>query len=260
MRSTPGESDPPCRPRTWSRGAEARLACGAVVVGARQGQRPQHTLDGLGTPAGVARRLPTRAGRRRARVVRGVSVDAPFHSARRHPQRPTARGRLDRLEVPVVDHRVAYQRFDFGDDLGCERRFDPPFLAASCEAASSGIRNWASHTRSLASTSSCPSARNWWYSSICWRVLATASGGIILVTVLPFTAWVSEKLGPWPVSPSPRARTVGLAASAIAFHQRPWAHVQRPAPTRPAARRGAAGASGSGRFGLAWGPQKLTAV
>jgi len=69
-----------------------------------------------------------------------------------------ARGRLDRLEVPVVDGARAYERLDFGDDLGFERRFEATFFAAFCEAAS-GASNWASHNCSLACTNPLARAR-----------------------------------------------------------------------------------------------------
>ena len=69
-------------------------------------------------------------------MVGGVRVDAPLDGARRHAQRLAPRSRLDRLEVPILNCAVAYKRFDLRDDLDLERRFEPPFLAASCEAAS----------------------------------------------------------------------------------------------------------------------------
>ena len=50
--------------------------------------------------------------------------------------RLAAYGRLDGFEVPVLDRAAAYERVDLGCDLGFERRFEPPFLAASCEVAS----------------------------------------------------------------------------------------------------------------------------
>jgi hypothetical protein len=49
------------------------------------------------------------------------------------PSRRTA-GRLDRLEVPVVDSARAYESFDLGDGLGFERRVEPPYWPP-CEAA-----------------------------------------------------------------------------------------------------------------------------
>jgi len=72
-----------------------------------------------------------------------VSAPGRCSTARRHAQRLAARGGLDVLEVPVVDGASAYQRFDLGDDLGREGRFEPPFLAPSC-AAASGVSSWAS--------------------------------------------------------------------------------------------------------------------
>ena len=158
-------------------------------------------------------------------MVRGVSVDAPFHSARRHPQRPTARGRLDRLEVPVVDHRVAYQRFDFGDDLGCERRFAPPPFGRLLRGrlirdpqlgvtyALAGFDQLLPQRAELVvllNLLACPGHR---------------LGRDNLGDRLAFHRMGQRETRPVAGLPLPRAMTVGLAASAIAFHQRPWAQV-----------------------------------
>ena len=42
----------------------------------------------------------------------------------------------DSIQVPIFDGAASYERFDLGDDFGGEGRFEPPFLAASCETAS----------------------------------------------------------------------------------------------------------------------------
>jgi hypothetical protein len=61
----------------------------------------------------------------------------------RHAHRLAASGQLDGLEVSVIDGTRAYERVNLVDDLGFERRFEAPFLAASCETTS-GASNWAS--------------------------------------------------------------------------------------------------------------------
>ncbi len=128
-------------------------------------------------------------------MVRGVGVDALLDGPGRHAHRLAADGRLEGLEVPVVDGARAYERFDLGNDLAFERRFEPPFLTASGEVAW-GAASLASHNRSLVSTNSRTKPRNRWYSAICRRVALTACGGMMRVTVLPPTAWVSDQLGP----------------------------------------------------------------
>ena len=131
--------------------AEAGRARVAVEVGPLDRQRPQDAGEGLGPTVDVARELAASGARhRRAAVVRGVSVDPLLDGAGRHAQRLAACRRLDRLEVPALDGVGAYERFDLRDDFGREGRFEPPFLTASC-AAASGASSWASAQRSQAS-------------------------------------------------------------------------------------------------------------
>ena len=106
--------------------------------------------------------------------------------------------------------RANNQRCDLGRDLDRERGFEAPFFAVSFEPGPSVCLNSASHKRSLAATTSWANTRKRWHSAICCRVRSTASRGMIFVTVLPFTAWVSEKLGPWPRSPARAHRQLGL--------------------------------------------------
>ncbi len=81
-------------------------------------------------PAGVACGSPARAREGWSDVIGRVRIKASLHGAGRYEHRQAARGRLDRLEIPAVGRAVAYERFDFGDDLGFERRLEAPFLAA----------------------------------------------------------------------------------------------------------------------------------
>jgi hypothetical protein len=89
-----------------------------------------------------------------------------LHSAGRYPHRLAPYGRLDGLEIPLVDGARAYERFDLADDLGFERRFEAPFLAASCEAAS-GASSWSSHHFSQACQYASTCLRNCWPVSTC---------------------------------------------------------------------------------------------
>ena len=52
-------------------------------------------------------------------------IQAPLDGPGRHAHRLAAYGRLDGFEVPVLDRAGAYERFNLGEDLGFERRFEP---------------------------------------------------------------------------------------------------------------------------------------
>jgi hypothetical protein len=108
----------------------------------------------------------------RAVLIRMVRVETSGDGERCDPKGLTARGQLDRLEIPLL-HRLAYEAVDFGEDLGGEDRFEAPFFAASCEAASPSASR-ASHSLSLTSTNSLVIARKRLYSAICARVVSTA--------------------------------------------------------------------------------------
>jgi len=65
-------------------------------------------------------------------------------------QRLTACGDFHRFEIQALARPGTYERFDLLGDLGFERRLEPPFSAASFEAArESWIR--AAHNFSLTS-------------------------------------------------------------------------------------------------------------
>jgi hypothetical protein len=109
--------------------------------------------------------------------------------AGRHAQRLAARGRLDRLEVPVLDGAGAYERVDLGDDLGREGRAEPPFWAAS-GAAAAGAASWASAQRSQASQKTSTWRRNCWPAAICCRTRAVCAAGTKRDCVRPPTVRV----------------------------------------------------------------------
>jgi len=81
--------------------------------------------------------------------------------------RLASRGHLDSLKVPVVDGPRAYERFDLGEDLGFERRFEAPFLAASPSEAAEVASSSDSAHRSQACQYISTSLRNRWPASIC---------------------------------------------------------------------------------------------
>ncbi|OGP85360.1 MAG: hypothetical protein A2Y95_02500 [Deltaproteobacteria bacterium RBG_13_65_10] len=155
-------------------GAKAAAAGLAVIVSALQTKLPERAVERLGVAAAVAGFLSARTRRGRAAVVGAVGVEPPFHGPSRDAQHATARGRLDGLEVPVLDGARAYERFDLGDALGFERRFEPPFLAASCEAAS-GATSSASAHRSQARQYASTCSRNCRPASTCRRATSACS-------------------------------------------------------------------------------------
>ena len=64
-----------------------------------------------------------------------VGVEVPLNSGRRQTQCLAAGGGLDRFEVQGGGGFVAYEPPDLLADLRRQRLLEPPFLAASVEAA-----------------------------------------------------------------------------------------------------------------------------
>ena len=123
--------------------AETRLTGGAIVVGAVESQRAQHAMECLRSPAHVAGRPATFTAHRRTGPIRGVGIEPLLDDASREPQRFPPRGHLHGLKIPVLHAPRPCQPFDLADDLGVERGFEAPFLAASSEAAPTAS-SWAS--------------------------------------------------------------------------------------------------------------------
>jgi hypothetical protein len=85
-----------------------------------------------------------------------ISVEPLGDGAGCHGQGPAPGGGLDRLEVHSFGRARTYERLDFGDDLDCERRFEAPFLNASCEVASGASNSMSAHSsQALQYASSC---------------------------------------------------------------------------------------------------------
>ncbi len=82
-------------------------------------------------------------------MVGVVRVEAAGDGESCDAQRVAPRSDFDRFEVPLFDRR-AYERVDLCDDLGREGLFEPPFFAASSEAASGASISVSAH-RSQAS-------------------------------------------------------------------------------------------------------------
>jgi len=93
--------------------------------------------------------MSRRTGQVGTGIVRVVGVQPLLDGPRCDRECPSPGRGLDRLEVQSIGRARRDQRLDFADDLGIERRFEPPFLAASCEAAS-GTSSSASAHRSHA--------------------------------------------------------------------------------------------------------------
>jgi hypothetical protein len=69
-------------------------------------------------------------------MIRDVGVQALLDRPGGESKCPPPRRHLDRLEIDLVADARIYERFDLRDDFRLEVRFEPPFLAASAEAAS----------------------------------------------------------------------------------------------------------------------------
>jgi hypothetical protein len=119
-------------------------------------------------------------------MIRSVGVEHLLDGASRHPQGLAPRRHLDGLEIQTAEGASAYQRFNFGDDLGREGRFEPPFLTASCEAAS-GVSSWVSAHCSQACQYASTCLRNSWPASTCERTTFASSPFSQRDFVLPFT-------------------------------------------------------------------------
>ncbi len=106
-----------------------------MVVAALQLQWAEHAGEGLGAPPGKPRRLAARARALGPGVVRVIGVEVALNGGRRQTQCLAAGGGLDRFKVQGVGGFVAYEPPDLLADLRRQRLFEPPFLAASVEAA-----------------------------------------------------------------------------------------------------------------------------
>ena len=137
----------------------------AIVIGAFQGQRPQHGLEGLGMASGVARLAAAPTGPARADMVGAVLVEASLHHARRQGQHAPPHGSLQRLEVQLVDRSRAYEPLDLGLDHG-EELLRAGFFFPAVRASAPAVRSRASHHCSLTSISSAVSRRKRRHSSI----------------------------------------------------------------------------------------------
>jgi len=156
--------------------AQARFAGVAVVVGALETQRSEHTQERLLVPSGVASQLSAVTSQGGTRMVRRVGVETALDRTGGQLKHLTTGRGLDGLEVHSVDRTRAYERLDFGRDLRREGFFEAPFFGTSSKLASPAS-SFASHKCSLVSTSSRTKARKRRCSAICSRVWATAAAG-----------------------------------------------------------------------------------
>jgi hypothetical protein len=117
-------------------------------------------------------------------VVGRVGVEPLRDNPRGYRQGPPPRGHLDRLKV--LDRFATYERFDLGRNLSLKRLLEPPFFAASCEAASGASISASAH-RSQASQYASKALRNCWPASICRRRTPAIAAGTIRETLFPPT-------------------------------------------------------------------------
>ncbi len=112
-----------------------------MVIGALEGERAQHALEGLGAAAGVAGR-PTTVGAvaQRAAVVGAVGVEALLDGARGELQGAAADSGLDGLEVDGIVRAGADEAVDLGADVGCEALAQRFFFACSAASAVGAMR------------------------------------------------------------------------------------------------------------------------
>jgi len=79
-----------------------------------------------------------------ANVVGKVGVEPLLDGTSRDRQSSSSCGSFDGLEIQTVGCARRDQGLDFLDDLGVERLFEPPFLAASVLEVAWGAASWAS--------------------------------------------------------------------------------------------------------------------
>ena len=130
-----------------------------MVVRALKHECTQHALEPLGSPIDVPRELAARARDGRLGLVRPVRVEPLLDGAPGDAQRLSTGGRLNGLEIPVVNGAGPYERGDLLRNLRLERRTEPPFSRRS--AAGSTRRSIsASANRSQAPQYSSVASRN----------------------------------------------------------------------------------------------------
>lgn len=98
-----------------------------MVIGAPQSHLAQCGREGLVATTYVASLVSRRTGQVGTGVVRVVGVQPLLDGPHCDRERSSPGCGLYRLEVQPVGRARGDQRFDFADDLGFERRFEPPF-------------------------------------------------------------------------------------------------------------------------------------
>ena len=111
-----------------------------MVVGPLQRQIPKHAGKCFLAPVDVACGLSAGAGPLRTGVVGGVGIETLFKGPCRDLKNGVAEMNFGGFKIELVDARAVYERLDFleggGVELRLDLRLEPPFLAASDEAAS----------------------------------------------------------------------------------------------------------------------------
>ena len=111
-----------------------------MVIGPLQRQFAKHAGKCFLTPVDVACGLSAKAGPLWTGVVGGVGIDALLQRPCRDLKNGIAQMYFGGFEIEFGDVYAVYERLDFledgGVELGLDLSLEPPFLAASGEAAS----------------------------------------------------------------------------------------------------------------------------
>ena len=116
------------------------LAGRTVVVGPLQRQIPKHAGECFFTPVDIACGLSAGAGSLWPGVVRDVGIETLLEGSCRDLKNGAAEMHFGGFKIELVHAHTVYKRLDFleggGPELRLDLRLEPPFLAASCQAAS----------------------------------------------------------------------------------------------------------------------------
>jgi len=109
-------------------GAKTLTAAGAVIIGALQLQRPEGALEALPAPPGIAGQLPAGAATMGGLPVGMVGVEALLHSPCCQAQSLPSHGRLQRLQIQILQALTAQERFNVPQHLSGEKTVERGFF------------------------------------------------------------------------------------------------------------------------------------
>ena len=114
-----------------------------MIVGAFEGERPQHRLEAFRAAASVARRLAARAWPMRWALIREVSVEPLLEHPRGHLQGVLPQGSLQGCQLPL--RGAAYERLDLATGGRREVRREPFFSAPASAVVSVSCNSASAH-------------------------------------------------------------------------------------------------------------------